>query len=462
MPLVDDQKVVQLLQRVATDPGWMYTWLIDLDRESGPAEEGIEVVALILNETGQELSRKTLSLLNPEILKFTATSSKTSIQLDIRGVNGSTELISLVFNAISFTPGPYDYGRLAYRFGFNGKENDREWGSGGLVQDFGARLYNPALGRWMARDPLEHKYPGLNPYNFVANTPLNAIDPDGRLIILINGLRMNGMSPRLDQLRDSPDYGIFNYDHFGYWSGKNHAGANTDLAQMFMDRIGDQNVAFTSGSSDFQSQASQRFVEGEFKADLFHKQVQDGKIKLADDETIKIVGHSQGGAHAAGMAKQLTKLGYKVEVIYYIAPHQPTGFIHPDGIRGVQYSHHNDAVSSRPWNEPPWVDLEGKPMNGGSKMGKILRVREFLDYDIPGLNKRMAWNPKWKAHRGGHDALDHYYIFDKYKLGDPGFVMPRQDVTRTQDDDWLPATRPMSTGVARPRNESLEPRNPDN
>ncbi len=179
MPLVDDQKVVQLLQRVATDPGWMYTWLIDLDRESGPAEEGIEVVALILNETGQELSRKTLSLLNPEILKFTATSSKTSIQLDIRGVNGSTELISLVFNAISLTPKAFDYGRLAYRFGFNGKENDRECGTGGLVQNYGYRMYSSALGKFLSVDPLSPKYPMLTPYQFASNAPIAAIDLDG-------------------------------------------------------------------------------------------------------------------------------------------------------------------------------------------------------------------------------------------------------------------------------------------
>jgi hypothetical protein len=30
-----------------------------------------------------------------------------------------------------------------YRFGFNDKENDREWGIN-LIQDYGFRLYNPA------------------------------------------------------------------------------------------------------------------------------------------------------------------------------------------------------------------------------------------------------------------------------------------------------------------------------
>lgn len=33
--------------------------------------------------------------------------------------------------------------------------------------------------KWLSIDPKAHKYPGMSPYNFVANNPLNNIDPDG-------------------------------------------------------------------------------------------------------------------------------------------------------------------------------------------------------------------------------------------------------------------------------------------
>lgn len=46
--------------------------------------------------------------------------------------------------------------------------------------DFGARIYNSKIGRWMATDPLEMKYPYLSPYNFVANTPTLYVDKDGK------------------------------------------------------------------------------------------------------------------------------------------------------------------------------------------------------------------------------------------------------------------------------------------
>ncbi len=67
-----------------------------------------------------------------------------------------------------------------YRFGFNGMEKDTDFGEG--KTDFGARVYDEKLGRWMACDPLEWKYPHLSTYAFVANTPLQAIDPDGERI----------------------------------------------------------------------------------------------------------------------------------------------------------------------------------------------------------------------------------------------------------------------------------------
>jgi RHS repeat-associated protein len=67
----------------------------------------------------------------------------------------------------------------AYRYGFNGKENDREWGTASLTQDYGFRLYNPAIAKFLSVDPLAKKYPFFTPYQFASNTPVQAIDLDG-------------------------------------------------------------------------------------------------------------------------------------------------------------------------------------------------------------------------------------------------------------------------------------------
>jgi RHS repeat-associated protein len=70
----------------------------------------------------------------------------------------------------------------AYRFGFNGQEKDDEIKGNGNSYDFGARMLDPRIGRWLALDPLAARYTSLSPYNFVANSPLAFIDPDGKRI----------------------------------------------------------------------------------------------------------------------------------------------------------------------------------------------------------------------------------------------------------------------------------------
>ncbi len=50
-----------------------------------------------------------------------------------------------------------------------------------------ARLYNPTVGRWTQRDPIEESS-GLNLYAYCANNPINEIDPSGTVGIIVVGL----------------------------------------------------------------------------------------------------------------------------------------------------------------------------------------------------------------------------------------------------------------------------------
>ena len=66
----------------------------------------------------------------------------------------------------------------ANRYRFSGKE---EQGFAGVPwQDFGARMYDPDLARWTTPDPLAEKYPGISPYVYCNDNPVNFVDPDGR------------------------------------------------------------------------------------------------------------------------------------------------------------------------------------------------------------------------------------------------------------------------------------------
>jgi RHS repeat-associated protein len=74
----------------------------------------------------------------------------------------------------------YNFTGSKYRYGFNGKENDNDVGKGdGNQQDYGARIYDTRVGRFLSVDPLQHQYPELTPYQFASNTPIQATDLDG-------------------------------------------------------------------------------------------------------------------------------------------------------------------------------------------------------------------------------------------------------------------------------------------
>ena len=71
----------------------------------------------------------------------------------------------------------------AQKFGYNGKEFQDELGLN--LFDYHARLFDPAIGKFITMDPHAEKYARLTPYNYVYNNPVNAIDPDGKDGILI-------------------------------------------------------------------------------------------------------------------------------------------------------------------------------------------------------------------------------------------------------------------------------------
>ena len=60
---------------------------------------------------------------------------------------------------------------------YNGKELNEDFGLDWL--DYGARWYDPAVGRWGAVDPLAGDYESWSPFNYVLGNPIGLVDPDG-------------------------------------------------------------------------------------------------------------------------------------------------------------------------------------------------------------------------------------------------------------------------------------------
>lgn len=67
---------------------------------------------------------------------------------------------------------------------YNGKELEA---AGGLNwYDYGARQYDPVLGRWNGIDPLCEDYYSETPYGYCGNDPINYIDPNGLMKVVYN------------------------------------------------------------------------------------------------------------------------------------------------------------------------------------------------------------------------------------------------------------------------------------
>jgi RHS repeat-associated protein len=73
------------------------------------------------------------------------------------------------------------FGELPNNHLFNGKEMQHDFDLNWY--DYGARMYDPALGRWHVPDLLTEKYPSMTSYQYAMNNPVNLIDPAGQDVV---------------------------------------------------------------------------------------------------------------------------------------------------------------------------------------------------------------------------------------------------------------------------------------
>lgn len=90
-----------------------------------------------------------------------------------------------------------------YRFGFNGKEQDPKVSGTGNQYDYGFRIYNPRIAKFLSVDPVSASYPMLTPYQFASNTPIMAVDLDGlEAYISINDIEVGDLVHNLMESGD--------------------------------------------------------------------------------------------------------------------------------------------------------------------------------------------------------------------------------------------------------------------
>jgi RHS repeat-associated protein len=103
-----------------------------------------------------------------------------------KGSNGLAELIQQKhYYPFGMEMSQLNLGTGTNKYLYNSKEIQNDFDL--YWYDYGARFYDPQLGRWHSVDPMAEKYYSISPYAYVANNPLRFIDPDGRKIVDANG-----------------------------------------------------------------------------------------------------------------------------------------------------------------------------------------------------------------------------------------------------------------------------------
>ena len=190
---------------------------------------------------------------------------------------------------------------------FTGKEKQTAFGESNIYDSF-ARFQN-TTGRFMSIDPKAESFYHISPYSYCAGDPVNLVDPDGEIIIFINGF-----TPiKREQGRRA------------YWQGE-HRGRKADFVTAIQRHLHDDQALFVHSENIFN--VNKRIKHGKYKARQDYNKImslisENGEIK----EDIKIVTHSMGAAYGKGYVKEFSRLllenGYDDSIISLVVDFDP-------------------------------------------------------------------------------------------------------------------------------------------